>query len=431
MLPPPSPAEPGRFIRHSRGSVSLGLPGHLAPRAVSAGIARASHVVAAVCLLGAAAVTVLQQADAPGRTIWPALLVLLPVGLLLWVVDRRRSLVRVVAYVLVGAALSYLYAVIVLVQVPVLATSGAWVFTMLKVVLVMGGAVGSRTIGAVVPPVAGYVLGETSMGLAAMATNKPVGLDVTAALAALLVIVVAVSTVLRRPAARMAQPSLHRAARDERIAELRSAVEARAAALLHDTVLNDLAAIAAAPHGRLSPALAQQLQRDLETIVGQDWSDVAVHGGLPTSGEWAASSVASSVEGGRALGLDITLSGEPGSLATLGRGIDEALGLAVRQLLVNVHRHSGVEAAEVVIYDGGGAVSVMVIDAGRGFDEAAVHRDRFGLRHSVRSRIEAVGGRVEVWSAPGRGTSVLLQVPDGHPSAEGAHPAGISAGGQG
>jgi signal transduction histidine kinase len=54
-----------------------------------------------------------------------------------------------------------------------------------------------------------------------------------------------------------------------------------------------------------------------------------------------------------------------------------------------------------------------VIDAGRGFDEAATGRDRLGLRTSVRSRIASVGGRVQVWSAPGRGTSVLLQVPDG------------------
>jgi signal transduction histidine kinase len=250
-------------------------------------------------------------------------------------------------------------------------------------------------------------------------------LDVTAALAALLAIVVAVGTAVTRRSARVAQPSLHRAARDERIAELRSAVEARAAALLHDTVLNDLAAIAAAPQGKLSAALAAQLQRDLEKIVGQDWSDEALHGALPSSGEWAASGVAQAVEDARALGLEITLSGDPGSVAALSRGADDTLGLAVRQLLVNVHRHSGVDAAEVVVYGGGGAVSVMVIDAGRGFDEAAIHRDRFGLRHSVRSRIEAVGGRVEVWSAPGRGTSVLLQVPDRRQSPDGADPAGL------
>ena len=54
--------------------MSLGLPGHLAPRAVSAGIARASHVMAAVCLVAAFAATVVQQAVAPTDVLWPGLL---------------------------------------------------------------------------------------------------------------------------------------------------------------------------------------------------------------------------------------------------------------------------------------------------------------------------------------------------------------------
>jgi signal transduction histidine kinase len=408
--------------------VSLGLPGHLAPRAVSAGIARAAHVIAAACLLGATAATVIQQVVAPTRVIWPALLPLIAIGLLLFAVDRNRTRLWVGAYLVLGAALAYLYAAIGLVQVPVLTTSGAWVFTMLKVALVMSGAVGIRTAGAVVPPIAGYLLGEASMGLAAVETGKPVGLDITAALAALLVVVVAVGTALARPAARNAQPALHRAARDERIAELRAQVEARAAALLHDTVLSDLAAIAAAPPGRISPALAERLTGDLEVIIGQDWSDAPVAGHGPSTGEWAASGLAQAVEDGRALGLDVTVSGDPASLATLSRPVDDTLGLAVRQLLVNVHKHSGVREAEVVVYPGGGMVSVMVIDAGRGFDESATARDRFGLRTSVRSRIDSVGGHVEVWSAPGRGTSVLLQVPPGTVKEASAASAGVGSG---
>ncbi|WP_286278986.1 sensor histidine kinase [Naasia aerilata] len=379
---------------------------------MSAGIARASHVIAAACLLGATAATVMQQAVAPARVIWPALLPLVLIGLLLLAVDRHRSRLWVGAYLVLGAALAYLYAAICLVQVPVLTTSGAWVFTMLKVALVMSGAVGVRPVGAILPPIAGYVLGEASMGLAAVETGKPVGLDITAALAAVLVVVVAVATTLSRPAARNAQPALHRAARDERIAELRSQVEARAAALLHDTVLSDLAAIASAPTGRIAPGLAERLTGDLEVIIGQDWSDTPSQGPSPDTGEWAASGLAQAVEDGRALGLDVTVSGDPSSLAALSRSVDDMLGLAVRQLLVNVHKHSGEREAEVVVYAGAGMVSVMVIDAGRGFDEAATARDRFGLRTSVRSRIESVGGRVQVWSAPGRGTSVLLQVPD-------------------
>jgi signal transduction histidine kinase len=280
----------------------------------------------------------------------------------------------------------------------------------------------------VLPPVAGYALAETSIGLAALATGHTVELDPTAALATVLVVVTAAGIALVRPTGRSAQPSLHRAAQDERLAELRSAAEMRAAALLHDTVLNDLAAIAAAPEGPLSRALAEQLQHDLETIVGQDWSETEHPDASAGAGDWAASGIGQAVEEARGLGLDLTVSGDPGCVRGLRRSVDEALGLAVRQLLVNVHRHAGVDAAEVVVYAGGGTVSVMVIDAGRGFDEAAVEGDRLGLRRSVRSRIGGVGGRVEIWSAPGRGTSVLLQVPQdailGPPASQGDVPAG-------
>jgi signal transduction histidine kinase len=53
----------------------------------------------------------------------------------------------------------------------------------------------------------------------------------------------------------------------------------------------------------------------------------------------------------------------------------------------------------------------MVVDAGKGFSVAETGADRLGLRQSVRHRIEAVDGEVQVWSTPGRGTSVMIRVP--------------------
>jgi signal transduction histidine kinase len=88
-----------------------------------------------------------------------------------------------------------------------------------------------------------------------------------------------------------------------------------------------------------------------------------------------------------------------------------ALTRATRQCLANVARHAGVDAAELVVYGSPGEVTIMVVDDGRGFVVDATPRDRLGLRHSVIERIEAVGGRAQLFSAPGRGTSVLLTVP--------------------
>ena len=68
------------------------------------------------------------------------------------------------------------------------------------------------------------------------------------------------------------------------------------------------------------------------------------------------------------------------------------------------------EHATVRIAATGDTVSIEVSDDGRGFDPAAVGPDHFGLR-SMRGRIADLGGRLEVTSAPGRGTALRVEVP--------------------
>jgi signal transduction histidine kinase len=92
---------------------------------------------------------------------------------------------------------------------------------------------------------------------------------------------------------------------------------------------------------------------------------------------------------------------------------ERALLEATTECLSNVHRHAGVAEVNVVVMREPGVVSVLVVDAGRGFDTAAVAGDRLGLDDSVRGRLAEVAGDVVLWSAPGEGTSVLLSVPTG------------------
>jgi signal transduction histidine kinase len=57
---------------------------------------------------------------------------------------------------------------------------------------------------------------------------------------------------------------------------------------------------------------------------------------------------------------------------------------------------------------------IFVRDDGVGFefDSDSLHRaGRLGLRVSVRSRIERIGGKVTVRSRPGHGTEIELWVP--------------------
>jgi CheY-like chemotaxis protein len=86
----------------------------------------------------------------------------------------------------------------------------------------------------------------------------------------------------------------------------------------------------------------------------------------------------------------------------------------VQELLFNVVKHAGVARACVVVSRTDGRVTVAVSDEGRGFDFEAVESSGvpagFGLL-KLRERALVIGGRLDVESAPGRGSRVTVTVP--------------------
>src|SRR5581483_4872316 len=78
---------------------------------------------------------------------------------------------------------------------------------------------------------------------------------------------------------------------------------------------------------------------------------------------------------------------------------------AVRELLFNVIKHASVDRARVVVEKvNGGGLAVTVEDQGKGFEvehKTEVAFDHFGLA-AVRQRMEWIGGRLDVTSAPGQ-----------------------------
>lgn len=78
----------------------------------------------------------------------------------------------------------------------------------------------------------------------------------------------------------------------------------------------------------------------------------------------------------------------------------------VREALSNVRRHAGDPSPALTGHDRDGRVVVRLADRGRGFDPDAVPTHRRGLAESIRARMTAAGGTVEVRSAPGHGTTV-------------------------
>jgi signal transduction histidine kinase len=87
-----------------------------------------------------------------------------------------------------------------------------------------------------------------------------------------------------------------------------------------------------------------------------------------------------------------------------------ALMRIVREAASNGVRHGGAGTIRLA-YEAGRPLTLRISDDGSGFDPAATPRaTAFGL-DVMRERAEALGGRVEVRSAPGRGTDVEVSIP--------------------
>jgi signal transduction histidine kinase len=82
----------------------------------------------------------------------------------------------------------------------------------------------------------------------------------------------------------------------------------------------------------------------------------------------------------------------------------------VQECLDNVLRHASARTADVVVRRAAAQLLVQVRDSGTGFDPARSDATRHGLRN-LRHRIEALGGRLFVISAPGHGTEVEARLP--------------------
>ena len=87
----------------------------------------------------------------------------------------------------------------------------------------------------------------------------------------------------------------------------------------------------------------------------------------------------------------------------------------VRELLINVGKHSRANQAKLILSQAGALLKIQVNDDGAGFDASAVFAPReqhggFGF-FSIRERLNYVGGKLDIKSRPGQGSQIVLTVP--------------------
>jgi signal transduction histidine kinase len=82
----------------------------------------------------------------------------------------------------------------------------------------------------------------------------------------------------------------------------------------------------------------------------------------------------------------------------------------IQEVLNNAWRHAGGRDQAVDVRQDGAYLAVEIRDGGPGFDPSAVAGDHLGLA-GMRERVESLGGRLTVESAPGSGSTVRARIP--------------------
>jgi signal transduction histidine kinase len=210
--------------------------------------------------------------------------------------------------------------------------------------------------------------------------------------------------------------SIGRAHRAERQASELEAQRRQGARLLHDTVLATLTLLAHSGVGVTPDALRQQAGDDARLLrqlrLGQSTPTPTPTGSMPvvTPDDAVLGTTLESVKQrfGR-MGLTVSWHGT-GQVLLPSHALDAFL-LALAECLENVRRHSGVTEAHVTITDDATTVRALVTDSGVGFDINDVDDAKLGFAESVVGRLREVGGNARLFSAPGSGTTVVLEVP--------------------
>ncbi|MEX0850975.1 MAG: GAF domain-containing protein [Gaiellaceae bacterium] len=107
-------------------------------------------------------------------------------------------------------------------------------------------------------------------------------------------------------------------------------------------------------------------------------------------------------------GLQVDLEAQLGE-ERLPSEVETALYRVVQEALTNVVKHAGAARVSILLSRKDGSVVAVVEDDGSGFDPGAIREDALGLA-GMRERIALVGGRLQIESSVGAGTTLVAEV---------------------
>ena len=193
---------------------------------------------------------------------------------------------------------------------------------------------------------------------------------------------------------------LARDRREERQRRIRADERAEMAAHLHDSVLQTLSLVQRSDDPARMAALARRQEREL-----RGWLYGGGSGPVQDTVRAAVEHLAGVVEDRHGVVMEVVAVGD----AALDPAM-ESLVAAAGEAMTNAARWSGCPTVSVFVEATPQAVDVFVRDRGVGFDPEAVEDGSHGIRDSILGRLDRVGGRCDINSAPGQGTEVRLHL---------------------
>lgn len=388
------------------------LPRKVAASVTVSAVARGGWAIAAVCLV--IALIGVPEIFVRGHLAEPPVIAVIAVVVMLGALAAlaiRPSLVTIVLYLVVGTAAIYFFLHSVLDGHPSLLPVALVLLNRPEAALVLVGTAGQRPMPAVLWGIGGFLAGAAVTTLVCIQLHIPIELGNAPALTLANYCAAFLGLSLMQRAQRSRVPDYLQLRDQARQIEVARGIENRSVALLHDTVLNDLALIINGPE-KLDSRMTARMLEDVQTL-----SDSTILAGVLTAETLDAGDAAlrnqvmAIVSDFQWRGLNVEVTGDTGAEFRMAPDAVAAASGALRASLENILTHSGAEAAEIIVSISDTAATWTVNDAGKGFDVASIGADRLGLRSSVYGRVEAAGGKVKVWSAPGNGTSVLFSLP--------------------
>ena len=334
---------------------------------------------------------------------------LLAIAVVLVILARRPSWRRGVLFLAVGTIATYGWAFGMLSLDPGLNINGIYLVHRMTVVLILVGAVSSRIVHGVLWCLSGWILGSIATALAQASVGVALVPAYGPVMSLVVYLVIIVMFVLIKRNQHRFSPAFSAMHREPARITGQRELEERAVVLLHDTVLNDLAALALGKD-HLDDRARARFRDDIRAVKEAEVEPEVLHS---DAADWLRREILTIVSDFQWRGLRVDITGEAPVLQRTSPLVAEALTGAIRCCLENVVRHSSSDSAELFVDFSESLLSVMIVDQGVGFDVNAVPNDRLGIRQSIVQRIETMGGSVKIWSSIGAGTSVVITVPLG------------------